>query len=262
MRPADGRPSKMISKAFGAGFQRVTQRLRPWPVGSTNAAAAFDDYTKSTQGVRKGRPVALPRCEFKHRALGVPVHDRDDAGRAGPAAGDAAAAGRIRAHENTRKLVRRLNAGTARILSETVSFARGRWFVSLLVEVMREVRRPARPDVVGERRPRGEASDGAANSTGRITYEPNPAHLDTALAKLRRLSRRVSRRQGAACLASSRAVPSPWRVSPAESRQTLPRMRPAHDRRRAMRTAARVGACVSKAAEPGPSGGGVGLRWY
>ena len=35
--------------------------------------------------------------------------------------------GRVRTHESTRKLARRLEAGTARILSATVSWAGGRW---------------------------------------------------------------------------------------------------------------------------------------
>jgi hypothetical protein len=34
LRPAERRPSKVISKAFNAGFQRMTQRRRPCPVGS------------------------------------------------------------------------------------------------------------------------------------------------------------------------------------------------------------------------------------
>ena len=35
--------------------------------------------------------------------------------------------GRVRTHESTRKLARRLQAGTARILSVTVGFTGGRW---------------------------------------------------------------------------------------------------------------------------------------
>jgi hypothetical protein len=33
-RPADSRPSKAMSKAFNAGFQRIAQRRCPAPVGS------------------------------------------------------------------------------------------------------------------------------------------------------------------------------------------------------------------------------------
>ena len=53
----------------------------------------------------------------------------------------------MRTHESTRKLARRLDAGTARIRSATVSFARGRWWVSFSVEVhLNNRRQVARPD--------------------------------------------------------------------------------------------------------------------
>src|SRR5260370_14455707 len=45
--------------------------------------------------------------------------------------------GTIRTHEPTRKLARRLENGTARVLSATVSRTAGRWFVSFQVEVQR-----------------------------------------------------------------------------------------------------------------------------
>ena len=54
--------------------------------------------------------------------------------------------GRIKTHESTRKLARRLAAGTARILSATVRLQSGRWYCAFTVEVTRRVRRPAQPD--------------------------------------------------------------------------------------------------------------------
>ena len=54
--------------------------------------------------------------------------------------------GTIRTHESTRKLARRLENGTARILSATVSRTAQRWFVSFTVEVERAIpERHARP---------------------------------------------------------------------------------------------------------------------
>ena len=54
--------------------------------------------------------------------------------------------GTIRTHESTRKLARRLENGTARILSATVSRTAQRWFVSFCVEVERAIpERHARP---------------------------------------------------------------------------------------------------------------------
>lgn len=41
----------------------------------------------------------------------------------------------VRTQESTRKLARRIETGTARIRSATVSFQRGRWHVALSVEL-------------------------------------------------------------------------------------------------------------------------------
>ncbi len=51
--------------------------------------------------------------------------------------------GSIRTFESTRKLARRLEGGTARIGAATVRFERGRWFVSFVAHVQRELVRPA-----------------------------------------------------------------------------------------------------------------------
>ncbi|HZE30884.1 MAG TPA: hypothetical protein VE198_05525, partial [Actinoallomurus sp.] len=40
-RPADRRPSKVMSKAFRAAFHRLVQRLRPLPVGSRLISARY-----------------------------------------------------------------------------------------------------------------------------------------------------------------------------------------------------------------------------
>jgi Transposase and inactivated derivatives len=56
--------------------------------------------------------------------------------------------GRIKTHESTRKLARRITDGRARILSATVRAEAGRWFVSFTVEVKRVKQTPARPDAV------------------------------------------------------------------------------------------------------------------
>ncbi|MFD0598577.1 IS607 family element RNA-guided endonuclease TnpB [Catellatospora coxensis] len=166
--------------------------------GLANAAAAFDNYTKSKQGVRAGRRVGRPRrkskrgarlsCRFTTGAIRVEPDRRHVT---------LPRLGTIRTHENTRKLQRRLAAGTARILSATVSLARGRWFVSFQVEVIRDARNPARqPDTVVGVDLGVKHLAVLADNTGTIRYVPNPGHYDNALARLRRLSRRVSRRRG------------------------------------------------------------------
>ena len=51
--------------------------------------------------------------------------------------------GTIKTHESTRKLGRRVQAGSARILKATVGWERGRWLVSLTCIVARGIGRPA-----------------------------------------------------------------------------------------------------------------------
>jgi putative transposase len=101
--------------------------------------------------------------------------------------------GRIKTHESTRKLARRIDNGTARIGSAMVRYGAGRWFVSLTVEVVRAERSPARPDaVIGVDL---GVTALAVFSDGRPAV-PNPKHLGSALRKLRRACRTVSRRRG------------------------------------------------------------------
>jgi putative transposase len=100
--------------------------------------------------------------------------------------------GLIKTHESTRKLARRLEAGTARIMSTTVRREAGRWYAAFTVQVQRAGRTPARPDErvgvdVG-------VSTLAVLSTGECV--PNPRHLNKALRVLRKASRTLSRRQG------------------------------------------------------------------
>jgi putative transposase len=113
--------------------------------------------------------------------------------------------GRIRTHESTRKLARRLEHGSARILSATVSRSGGRWYVSFTCEVTRTVPgRPAGP-------PRVIAADAGIThlltlSTGE--HIPNPAALKHALVRLRRLNRQLARRQGPRTASGGRRQPS------------------------------------------------------
>ncbi|WP_212841851.1 IS607 family element RNA-guided endonuclease TnpB [Catellatospora sp. IY07-71] len=201
------RPSSLpaLRKAFNV-VKHTDPRFAGWwadnskesySTGLANAAAAFDNYTKSKQGVRGGRRMGMPRRKSKR---GARLSCRFTTGtiRVEPDRRHVTLPrlGTIRTHENTRKLQRRLAAGTARILSATVSFARGRWFVSFQVEVIRDARAPALTDTVVGVDLGVRHLAVLADSTGDIRYVPNPGHYDNALARLRRLSRRVSRRRG------------------------------------------------------------------
>ncbi|MFJ4567622.1 IS607 family element RNA-guided endonuclease TnpB [Streptomyces caelestis] len=168
-----------------------------YSTGLANAAAAFDNYAKSKQGKRKGYRVGVPRRKPKRKArlacrftTGTIRVEPDGRHVTLPRLGT------IRTHEPTVKLLDRIQAGTARILSATVRHERGRWFVSLQVETAREITRVARPDAVVGIDLGVKHLAVLADSSGEIRYEPNPKHLDGALKLLRFHSRRVSRRQG------------------------------------------------------------------
>jgi putative transposase len=112
--------------------------------------------------------------------------------------------GRLRTHESTRKLARRLEQGTARILAATISRQGGRWLVSFTCEVQRAIRGPHRPQArigvdVGIRHL-------AVLSDGRRV--PNPAPLQAAMRQLRRLNRQLSRRCGPIAPYGSNREPS------------------------------------------------------
>ena len=104
--------------------------------------------------------------------------------------------GVIRTHESTRKLARRLEDGTARILSATVSRTAQRWHVSFTVEVDRAV-----PD----RHPRPGTAIGidlgvkslltGADDTGRVITVPGPRPLRAGLRRLRRAARAHARKK-------------------------------------------------------------------
>jgi putative transposase len=99
--------------------------------------------------------------------------------------------GKLKTHESTRKLARRLEQGTARILAATISRRADRWFVAFTVEVQRDLPTGnGKTSVVG-------VDIGvrhlAVLSTGMVI--PNPHALQRSLGKLRRLNRRLHRRR-------------------------------------------------------------------
>jgi transposase len=107
-----------------------------WPANSKEAyntgldglARALENWSKSRSGERAGATVGFPKFKTKHRAA-RPVRFTTGAIRVEPDHHHVALprVGRVRTHESTRKLARRLEGGTARILSATVRFTGGRW---------------------------------------------------------------------------------------------------------------------------------------
>jgi putative transposase len=168
-----------------------------YSTGLANAAAEFENYATSKQGRRRGKKVGVPRFKSKRKArlacrftTGTIRVETDSRHVTLPRLGT------IRVHEPTAKLLDRVQAGTARILSATVRHERGRWFVSFQTEVKRDIIRVARPGVAVGIDLGIKTLAVMADSTGEIRQVPNPRHLDNSLHLLRRASRVVSRRQG------------------------------------------------------------------
>ncbi|TDD68147.1 transposase [Actinomadura darangshiensis] len=184
-------------------WNRAKHQVAPWwaecskeayASGLTQLADALKNWADSRTGKRTGRQMGFPR--FKSRRRTVPsvrfttgtIRVEDDRRHL-----TLPRLGAIKTHESTRKLHRRIAAGTARILSATVRREAGRWLVSFTCDVERADRTQARPDAaigvdLGVKHL-------AVFSDGRPPAD-NPRHLATALGKLRRASRALSRKQG------------------------------------------------------------------
>lgn len=162
--------------------------------GLANLATALTNWNSSKNGQRKGPKMRFPRFKSAKRstwsatfttgAFGLAKQDRRHV--------KLPTIGTVRTHESTRKLARRIEADTARLLKATVSHRRGRWFVSLQAEVQRDQPQPATTGgTVGVDL---GVKHLAVLSTGE--HVPNPKHLDRAQRKLSRLQRKASRRRG------------------------------------------------------------------
>lgn len=146
-------------------------------------ARALDAWSKSRSGKRKGKPVGFPRFRSKRKAR-LSVRFTTGAIRCQATHAVLPRLGRIKLHE-------RVDLSDARVLSATVRFERGRWFVSFTIE----------QDITGPSAPPGTVVGVdlgikalATLSTGEVIA--NPRHVNGALRKVRRLARTVSRRQG------------------------------------------------------------------
>ena len=169
--------------------------------GLANLAAALGNWSACRCGDRNGPRVRFPRFKSKR----APMSCRFSTGAFGLADSDRRHVrlpriGVVRTHESTRKLARRADTGRARIRSATVTFSRGRWFVSFSVEVQRTDPAPARPDsVIGVDlgvKHLAVLSTPVPDVSDEHEMVANPKHLDNAQRKLRRLQRQAARRRG------------------------------------------------------------------
>jgi IS605 OrfB family transposase len=211
-------------------WNRAKDEVAPWwadnskeaySSGLDGLARALKNWAESRSGKRTGRKVGFPRFKRRHAVraacrftTGVLRVEPDRRHVTLPRLG------RIRTHESTHKLARRLEAGTARVLSATVSRQAQRWHVSFTCEVQRAVPpRPAGPPVgvdVGVKHL-------AVLSTGEVVA--NPRHLDTAQRRLARANRRLARRLGPRAPGGGQRVPSAgWQAARTELRRAHARV--------------------------------------
>jgi putative transposase len=181
-------------------WNRSKQQAAPWWAenskeaynsGLDALARALRNWSDSRNGHRKGPRVGFPRRKKKQRAR-VACRFTTGAIRVLPDRKHVQLPriGVLKTHESTRKLARRLEHGTARILAATISRRADRWYVSFTCEVQRQVpatnnERPAVGVDVGVRHL-------AVLSTGATIA--NPRALEGSLRKLGRINRQLARR--------------------------------------------------------------------
>jgi IS605 OrfB family transposase len=164
-------------EAFSTGLDQLARALKNWG--------------DSKRGKRKGKPAGFPRFKSKRKAR-PSIRFTTGAFRCETRHAVLPRIGRVKLHEDGARLAGLVAAGTARVLSVTVRYERGRWFASFAVDA--EVTRlaAADPDAVIGVDP-GIKTLAVLPAGEEI---PNPRHLGKALRKVRRLSRTLSRRQG------------------------------------------------------------------
>ncbi len=184
------------TSAYGLrkAWNTAKAEVAPWWAENSKEAYASGCANLSTAlGNRKAGRARMPTFKSRHRGR---LSCRFTAGSFGLGADrrhvKLPVIGAVRTGESTRKLARKVEAGTARIRSATLSWQSGRWHVSFSVET---------PDV--EPAPRDGArvlgvdlgiTALAVLSTGERV--PNPRRLDAALRNLRRAQRVCARRRG------------------------------------------------------------------
>jgi putative transposase len=159
--------------------------------GLGQLARALKNWGDSRNGKRKGKPAGFPRFRSKRKAR-PSIRFTTGSFRCEARHAVLPRIGRVKLHESGARLAGLVAAGTARVLSVSVRYERGRWHASFTADAAITRPAPARPGaVVGVDL---GIKTLAVLSTGEQI--PNPRHLSGALRKIRRLSRVMARRQG------------------------------------------------------------------
>ncbi|MEV6336417.1 IS607 family element RNA-guided endonuclease TnpB [Nocardia vinacea] len=215
-------------EAYNTGLDALARGLAAW--------------AKSRAGQRAGAVVGFPRFKAKHRA---PKAVRFTTGtiRVEPDRHHVTlpVLGTLHTLESTRKLARRLEAGTARILSATVRFEGGRWYCAFQTIVAAKTRpahaaRSPHP-VVGLDAGVKDLLVVAAPDGTEVERVPAPKPLRAAQAKLARLQRRAARRRGPWDPATKRRQDRSKRWDRARAQVAKTHARVANLRRHALHTA-------------------------
>jgi putative transposase len=156
---------------------------------------ALRDFIKSKAGQRKGKRLGFPKFKKRGRCRDS-FRCSTGVMRCSAYTATLPRLGTIRTHESTRKLARKLENGTARVLSATVSRTAQRWQVSFTVEVERGVpgRHPRRGSAVGVDLGVKTLLTGV-DDAGKVITVAGPKALRSSLRRLRRAGRAHSRRQ-------------------------------------------------------------------
>src|SRR5262249_30043565 len=146
-------PMSWSLPALRRAWNQAKAEVAPWWAESSKEAyntgldalmRGLNNWADSRSGRRPGRPVGFPRFGSRRRST-LSVRFTTGAIRIEPDRMHIVLPrlGRLKPHESARKLARRLDAGTARILSATVRREGQRWHVAFTMEVNRTDRMPA-----------------------------------------------------------------------------------------------------------------------
>lgn len=171
--------------------------------GLDGLARGLDAWSSSRRGQRAGRPVGFPRFKSARTPRSVRFTTGTIRVEADRRHITLPRLGAIRTHESTRKLARRIELGSARILSATVrQDSAGRWYCALQTIVEAKARpahtRRSTYRLVGV--DVGVKADSllviATPDGVEVERVPAPKSLTAAQARLRALQRRAARQHG------------------------------------------------------------------
>lgn len=153
------------------------------------------DFVRSRKGERKGKRLGFPRFKKRGRCRDS-FRFSTGAIRCAGRTVTLPRLGAIRTYESTRKLARRVENGTARIVSATVSRTAQRWFVSFTVVIDRAIapRHPWPGSAIGVDLGVRTLVTGV-DDRGSVIEICGPKPLSSSLRRLRRASRAHSRTQ-------------------------------------------------------------------